>query len=382
MNQMQNIGLYLHIPFCLKKCIYCDFFSVASSDEKLKKSYISAIIREMALHRKKNQGVKLTSIYLGGGTPTVLSGLQLQEILGACFSKYPIDEMAEITIEANPGTIDLEKCKLLFQAGANRLSLGVQSSDDKMLKKLGRIHTTEDSLAAYHSAREAGFKNINIDIMFGLPNQSKIGFEETLTEVIKLKPEHISLYALSLEPETPLGHLVATGKIKLPSDDFTNKLFLRAIALLGENNYEHYEISNFALPGKRCIHNQLYWNYQPYLGLGAGAATFMSNKRYRNYQDLELYIELLNFGIIPIEYQEMLSSSERMSERVILKLRMMEGLSRAEFKELFGAPIEHFYGKPLQDLKEQGLLAESKTRYYLTKKGISLANNVFLEFLD
>lgn len=382
MNHVLNIGLYLHIPFCFKKCIYCDFFSIATSDEQLKKRYISAIIKEMELHSKKNQEVELTSIYLGGGTPTALSGLQLQEILRACFLKFPIDEMAEITVEANPGTIDLGKCKLLFQAGANRLSLGVQSFDDEMLRKLGRIHTKEDSLAAYHSAREAGFKNINIDIMFGLPGQSKIGFKETLTEVIQLKPEHISLYALSLEPETPLGHLVAAGKIKLPSDDFTNKLFLEAITLLGERNYEHYEISNFALPGKRSIHNQLYWNCQPYLGLGAGATSFMSNKRYRNYQDPELYIELLNFGILPIECQEILSSSEKMSEKIILKLRMMEGLAKAEFRGLFGTPIEHFFGKPIQELKEQGLLAESKTHYYLTKKGISLANNVFLEFLD
>lgn len=379
---MLNIGLYLHIPFCLKKCIYCDFFSIATSDEQLKKNYISAIIKEMVFQKKKNQEAKFASIYLGGGTPTALNGLQLQEILKACFSTFSIDEMAEITVEANPGTIDFEKCKLLFQAGVNRLSLGVQSSDDEMLRKLGRIYTKEDYLTAYDNARVAGFENINIDIMFGLPRQSKIEFEETLTEVIRLKPEHISLYALSLEPETPLGRLVAAGKIKLPSDDFTNKLFLKAIALLGEHNYEHYEISNFALPGKRSIHNQLYWNYQAYLGLGAGAVSFMNNKRYRNYQDLELYIELLNFGILPIEYQEILSSSEKMSERIILKLRMMEGLSKAEFRGLFEAPIEHFFGKAIQDLKEQGLLAESKTRYYLTEKGISLANNVFLEFLN
>lgn len=382
MNHSQNIGLYLHIPFCLSKCNYCDFFSIVSSGDLLEKNYISVLAKEMEIYRQKNIKVNITSIFLGGGTPTVLNGHQLEEILKACSDNFTIGKEAEITIEANPGTIDVEKCKLLLSAGINRLSLGAQSFDDKMLKKLGRIHTKEDFLVAYHSAREAGFKNINVDIMFGLPGQSKNSFEKTLNELIILKPEHISLYALSLEPCTPLGKLWAAGTLKMPSDDFVNALFSLAIERLKEQNYEHYEISNLALTGKRCIHNQIYWNYETYLGLGAGATSFINNKRYRNYEDLEKYEYLLRHGILPIEYQEILSLPERMSESIILKLRMMEGMAKADFKNRFGVPIEHIYHRPLQQLKEQGLLAENKTHYFLTKKGISLANNVFIEFIE
>ena len=211
--------------------------------------------------------------------------------------------------------------------------------------------------------------------------QSKNSFEKTLAELLLLKPEHISLYALTLEPETPLGKLWAAGTLKMPSDDFIDALFLIAMEQLEKHNYEHYEISNFALPGKRCIHNQFYWNYQSYVGMGAGSTSFINNKRYRNYQDLKKYICLLGYEILPIEYQEILSLSERMSESIILKMRMMEGIAKTDIKKLLGVPIEQIYYQSLELLKEQELLAENKTHYFLTKKGISLANNVFLEFL-
>ena len=381
MNHIQNAGLYLHIPFCLSKCNYCDFFSIVSGDGKLKEDYISALIKEMEIYKRKNTAARFTSIYLGGGTPTVLSGVQLEEILKACLVNFTIDKKAEITIEANPGTINVEKCKFLLGAGVNRLSLGAQSFEDRVLRKIGRIHTKKDFLSAYYGAREAGFNNINVDIMFGLPGQSKNSFEKTLAELLLLKPEHISLYALTLEPETPLGKLWAAGTLKMPSDDFIDALFLIAMEQLEKHNYEHYEISNFALPGKRCIHNQFYWNYQSYVGMGAGSTSFINNKRYRNYQDLKKYICLLGYEILPIEYQEILSLSERMSESIILKLRMMEGIAKTDFKKLFGVPIEQIFYQSLELLKEQELLAENKTHYFLTKKGISLANNVFLEFL-
>lgn len=384
MDNQQDIGLYLHIPFCLSKCSYCDFFSIITRNEGLKRRYITALIKEMEIYRQKKKDIYLSTIYLGGGTPTILDGIQINEIISSCFSNFQIagNKKMEITIEANPGTIEIEKSKILLQSGINRLSIGAQSLDNKVLKKIGRVHTKEDFLASYNAAREAGFSNINIDLMFGLPGQSKAGFEKTLTGIIKLKPEHISLYGLSIESGTPLELLIAAGKIKLPSDDLSNDLFVMAIELLKEHNYEHYEISNFALPGKRSIHNQIYWNDKSYLGLGAGATSYLDNKRYRNYQDLEQYIELLNYGILPVEYQEILSMRERMSEKIILKLRMTEGLDKNDFFNQFKTSVEHVFGKELYTLKEQGLLAENKTRYLLTKKGISLANNVFTEFID
>ena len=384
MDNQQDIGLYLHIPFCLSKCSYCDFFSIVTGNEGLKRRYITALIKEMEIYRQKKKDISLSTIYLGGGTPTILDGIQINEIISSCFSNFQIagNKKMEITIEANPGTIEIEKSKILLQSGINRLSIGAQSLDNRVLKKIGRVHTKEDFLASYNAAREAGFSNINIDLMFGLPGQSKAGFEKTLTGIIKLKPEHVSLYGLSIESGTPLELLIAAGKIKLPSDDLSNDLFVMAIELLKEHNYEHYEISNFALPGKRSIHNQIYWNDKSYLGLGAGATSYLDNKRYRNYQDLEQYIELLNYGILPVEYQEILSMRERMSEKIILKLRMMEGLDKNDFFNQFKTSVEHVFGKELYTLKEQGLLAENKTRYLLTKKGISLANNVFTEFID
>ncbi len=384
MDNQQDIGLYLHIPFCLSKCSYCDFFSIVTGNEGLKRRYITALIKEMEIYRQKKKDISLSTIYLGGGTPTILDGIQINEIISSCFSNFQItgNKKMEITIEANPGTIEIEKSKILLQSGINRLSIGAQSLDNRVLKKIGRVHTKEDFLASYNAAREAGFSNINIDLMFGLPGQSMAGFEKTLTGIIKLKPEHISLYGLSIESGTPLELLIAAGKIKLPSDDLSNDLFVMAIELLKEHNYEHYEISNFALPGKRSIHNQIYWNDKSYLGLGAGATSYLDNKRYHNYQDLEQYIELLNYGILPVEYQEILSMRERMSEKIILKLRMMEGLDKNDFFNQFKTSVEHVFGKELYTLKEQGLLAENKTRYLLTKKGISLANNVFTEFID
>lgn len=382
MNDKKCIGLYIHIPFCFSKCPYCDFFSVDTFDEQLKKRYLAAIKRELEIYSKKILNYQIISIYVGGGTPTILEGSELKDILTSCYKNFHINKRIEITVEANPGTIDREKVKILWQAGANRISLGAQVFSDKILKRIGRIHSKLDILNSYQWIREAGFKNINFDIMFGLPGQAKKEFEKTLLEAISLKPEHISLYALSVEPKTPLSLLVKKGTIKLPSDDFCQVLFTRAIDILNSYGYEHYEISNFALPDKKCIHNELYWKNQPYLGIGAGASSYIDGKRYQNYHSLNQYVFLLDYGILPIEYQEILSTKERMAEKVILQLRMREGLAKVDFLKQFKVPIEKIFSDALQKLMEQGLLAETPTHYYLTRRGILLANNVFIEFLD
>ncbi|MDY0382722.1 MAG: radical SAM family heme chaperone HemW, partial [Atribacterota bacterium] len=309
-------------------------------------------------------------------------GEQLKEILSSCFYNFSVAEKAEITIEVNPGTIDGDKIKTIFRAGVNRISIGGQSFNDRVLKKIGRIHSKEDIMKTYQLARYAGFNNINVDLMFGLPGLSKREFEKTLKELMMLRPEHISLYALTIEQGTPFYEFIELGKARLPSDDFCSKLFVSAIDLFSGNGYEHYEISNFALTGKRCIHNELYWKNESYLGIGAGATSYLDNKRYQNYRDLNQYINLLESGILPIRYQEILPLKERMAETIILKLRMMEGLNKHDFRKKFKVPVEKVFHTPLQTLQEQGLLADNGSNYLLTKKGILLANNVFTEFLD
>lgn len=379
---IKDIGLYVHIPFCYAKCPYCDFFSLVCNDELFKRKYLTAIKKEIEIYSQKMAEINISSIYIGGGTPTALTGIQIEEILECCYKQFNINQKIEITVESNPGTLDYKKAKTIFQAGVNRLSIGAQSFSDKTLKKIGRIHSKGDILACYQYAREAGFKNINIDLMFGLPGQTKRQFKETLREVIHLYPEHISLYALSVESGTPLAELIKQGTLKIPSDDFSNELFWEAIAILGEHDYEHYEISNFALPGKRCFHNQIYWKNQAYLGVGAGSTSYLAGKRYQNCRDLAQYIILLENGILPIESQEVLDRKGKMSETIILQLRMREGIAKEDFVLQFGTPVERVFAKPIQILKEQGLLAENETHYFLTKRGISLANNVFMEFLD
>ncbi len=377
-----NAGLYIHIPFCYAKCPYCDFFSIVTDNELIKKNYLDALKREIEIYSQKMTKTGIQSIYLGGGTPTVLSGQQLAEILALCFLHFKINKDIEITIESNPATFDREKANVLLEAGVNRLSLGAQSFSNRLLKKIGRIHNKQDIFRSYKIARAMGFKNLNIDLMFGLPGQTLKSFDKTLKEVVWLYPEHISLYALSTEPGTPFEHLVERGLLKVPSDDIVYDMYQRAIDFLGENGYYHYEISNFSQPGKRCLHNQIYWKNLSYLGLGAASTSYIMNKRFKNYSDLNQYIYLLKHHILPIESKEVLPLREEMAETVILHLRMMEGLAKCDFMARFDKPVEAIFSKKLKLLKQKGLLAANESHYFLTKKGISLANIVFREFLD
>lgn len=382
MIKYKDIGLYIHIPFCISKCPYCDFYSITDSDEKLKTEYINAIKKEMKIYSMKMKNIKLASIYIGGGTPTIIEGSQLEQLLSFIYTNFSVNYEMEITIEANPGTINLEKINFLSHSGINRISIGAQSFNNRTLKKIGRSHSREDIYTAFNLARDSGFKNINLDIMFGLPGERRKEFKETLTEVATLKPEHISLYALTIEADTPFYNLKKEKKIKLPSDSFCSLLFMDAIDFLISNGYEHYEISNFALPGKKSAHNQIYWKNKYYLGIGANSSSYIDGKRYKNMNDLINYISLLDHGILPIEYQEILPFKERMIETIILKLRMLEGMSKKEFKEMFNKSIEEYFHKEINNLKKQHLLDENETHYFLTKKGILFANNVFFEFMD
>ncbi|NCO24204.1 MAG: coproporphyrinogen III oxidase [Candidatus Infernicultor aquiphilus] len=377
-----NLGLYLHFPFCKSKCHYCDFNSYPLKNDDQVLSYISALYKEIAMYAQKLNHSTIKTIYLGGGTPTMLSGDLIYNILNFCKDNFKIDDNAEITIEANPGTLDKKKLERLNKAKINRISLGAQSFNDSLLKKLGRIHTAQDIIDSYSKAREAGFNNINMDIMFALPDQTFIDFKNTMKKAVSLKPDHLSLYNLTIEEGTKFLESYKEGKLNLPTEDEEYDMYSWAIKFLAENNFEHYEISNFARPFKRSIHNQIYWYNQPYLGIGAGAYSFIKGYRYMNYKDPVRYIKEINNGKLPLDSGEKLSLRKRMSETIILGLRTKDGINYRKFKVRFKVNIEKLFNQQIYKLINLGLLRKDNYKIQLTKKGLFLANNVFREFVD
>lgn len=377
-----ELGLYLHLPFCISKCPYCDFNSYQLKEDNQISSYISALYQEITTYSKKLKKSNIKTIYLGGGTPTILSGVQIYNILEFCKSKFTIDKDAEITIEANPGTLDGEKIKLLIESGINRLSLGAQSFNNLFLKKLGRIHNTKDIIDSYHLARKEGFNNINIDIMFALPDQTTEDLQITLKKAISLKPDHLSLYNLTIKPGTEYYKKYKKGKLKLPNEDEEFDMYKWAIKFLEESGFEHYEISNFARPYKRSMHNLIYWQNKPYLGIGAGAYSFIKGYRYMNYESPARYVKEMMSGKLPVDNGEKLSLRKRMIETIILGLRTKDGVGYIKFKARFGVNLNDIFSEQVIKSVNLGLLQKDDYRIKLTKKGIFLANTVFREFVD
>ena len=377
-----KLGLYLHFPFCISKCPYCDFNSYQLKEDNQISSYISALYQEINAYSQKLKKSNITTIYLGGGTPTILSGVQIYNILKFCKEKFTIEKNAEITIEANPGTLDGEKLKLLIESGINRLSLGAQSFNNLFLKKLGRIHNTQDIIDSYSFAREIGFSNINIDIMFALPGQTTEDLQVTLKKAVSLKPDHLSLYNLTIKSETEYYKKYKRGKLKLPTEDEEFDMYNWAINFLEESGFEHYEIANFARPHKRSMHNLIYWQNKPYLGIGAGAYSFIRGYRYMNFKDPVIYIKEVMNGKLPVDNGEKLSLRKRMIETIILSLRTKDGVSYKKFKARFGVNLNDIFPGQIKKLVNLGLLKKDNYRIKLTKKGVFLANTVFREFVD
>lgn len=377
-----ELGLYLHLPFCISKCPYCDFNSYQLKEDNQISSYISALYQEITTYSKKLKKSNIKTIYLGGGTPTILSGVQIYNILEFCKSKFTIDKDAEITIEANPGTLDGEKIKLLIESGINRLSLGAQSFNNLFLKKLGRIHNTQDIIDSYYLARKEGFNNINIDIMFALPDQTTEDLQITLKKAISLKPDHLSLYNLTIKPGTEYYKKYKKGKLKLPNEDEEFDMYNWAIKFLEESGFEHYEISNFARPYKRSMHNLIYWQNKPYLGIGAGAYSFIKGYRYMNYESPARYVKEMMGGKLPVDNGEKLSLRKRMIETIILGLRTKDGVGYIKFKARFGVNLNDIFSEQVIKSVNLGLLQKDDYRIKLTRKGIFLANTVFREFVD
>jgi len=369
-----SFELYIHIPFCVRKCAYCDFLSAPGSEEA-KASYTEALLRE--IEAVKTEKREVSSIFVGGGTPSALSPSLMGDIFEKIHKSFSVAPDAEITIEANPGTLSKEKLFLYRNVGINRLSLGLQSPEAAELKSLGRIHTCEEFLESFSLAREAGFQNINVDLMCALPDQTYEGWVRNLRKVAALHPEHISAYSLIIEEGTPF----AKRKLNLPDEDTEYRMYEDTAGILAEYGYEQYEISNYAKKDLACQHNVGYWTRKEYLGLGLGAASLWGNQRFSNTPDFSLYLNNSGFPEKIRGDRETLSLEAEMSEFMFLGLRMTKGVSKAEFLEGFGVPIESVYGKVLDKYKSVGLLEETEGRIFLTRAGIHVSNGVMAEFL-
>ena len=370
-----SFELYIHIPFCVRKCAYCDFLSAPGSEEA-KASYTEALLRE--IEAVKTEKREVSSIFVGGGTPSALSPSLMGDIFEKIHKSFSVAPDAEITIEANPGTLSKEKLFLYRNVGINRLSLGLQSPEAAELKSLGRIHTYEEFLESFSLAREAGFQNINVDLMCALPEQTYEGWVRNLRTVAALHPEHISAYSLIIEEGTPF----AKRKLNLPDEDTEYRMYEDTAGILAEYGYEQYEISNYAKKDLVCQHNVGYWTRKEYLGLGLGAASLWGNQRFSNTSDFSLYLNNSGFPEKIRGDRETLSLEAEMSEFMFLGLRMTKGVSKAEFLEGFGVPIESVYGKVLDKYKSVGLLEETEGRIFLTRAGIHVSNGVMAEFLQ
>lgn len=364
----KELELYIHIPFCVQKCAYCDFLSAPASQEK-QELYIKWLLKEIKTNRGLAERYEVVSVFFGGGTPSILEAKHIAEILEKVYRIFSIKEGAEISIEINPGTIDREKLECYRAAGINRISFGLQSANDSELKNLGRIHIWEDFLEGYQLARELGFKNINVDVMSALPNQTRKSYHDSLQKVLALHPEHISAYSLIIEEGTSFFERYSDHLELLPSEDEERMMYYDTKELLQKEGYHRYEISNYAREGYECRHNLGYWERKDYKGFGLGAASLLENVRSTNTSDFANYVKG-NF----CEEKETLSEREIREEYFFLGLRKMEGVLVGNYRD--------YYGELIEKLKRQDLLEEQGDRIYLTEKGIDVSNYVLAQFLE
>ena len=372
-NNDKEIGVYVHIPFCKRKCYYCDFISFCEKDE-LQEKYINTVIQEIEDFFNLNKNVKIKTIYIGGGTPSFIDGKYIEKIMNT-FNK---EGVVEATIEVNPGSASLEKLKKYKECGINRLSIGLQSTEDRLLKKIGRIHNYNDFLATYNLAREVGFDNINVDLMIGLPGQTIEDVKSSLNKVIDLNPSHISVYSLIVEENTIIYNLIEQNEIVLPDEELERNMYWYVKNYLELGGYEHYEISNFAKNEKKSLHNLDCWNQKEYVGFGVSAHSYLNRKRFCNIGVLEEYIK--DFKNTK-EVQEVQSFYETKQEYMLLGLRKIKGVCISDFKNKFGENPIFLFKNELNKLIEEGLLEITTNNIKLTNKGLNFANLVWEEFV-
>lgn len=381
---MESLGIYVHIPFCKRKCKYCDFKSFAC-EENVYERYINALKNEIKVASKSIMPTihEVDTIYIGGGTPSLIDAKYIEEIIETIYQNIKVAGNAEVTIEVNPGTVNKEKLEIYKKLGINRLSIGLQTTDNELLNLIGRVHTYEEFLDVYNMAREVGFNNINVDLMLALPTQTESILVDSLLKVINLNPNHISLYSLILEEGTALEKEVEEGKYTLIDEDIERKMYHKTKNILEKNGYNHYEISNFAKKGFESKHNLNCWDQKEYLGFGFAAHSYYRNKRFSNIQDLDEYIDNIEKFIISknVEVHEIQDRESKAKEFMLLGLRKIDGVSISEFERRFRVHPLFYFRFEISRLEEEELIEVDLDKIRLTKRGLDLANQVFEAFV-
>ncbi len=371
----------MHFPFCRNKCAYCDFYSVVGYDNIDK--YIDALMLQCEDYAASCEPYAVDTIFLGGGTPTIVPEKSMLELIDCIYEHFNVTVDAEVTMEANPATVNLAQLKKYFKSGVNRLSIGVQSACNGELKALSRIHSYEEFEKTYKMARKAGFKNINLDLMYGIPEQTLESFKESLEKIVALDPEHISLYNLKIEDSTPFGAI--RDSLPLPDEDVEFEMYEYAIDYLTRHGYEQYEISNFAKPGYECKHNLKYWTCQEYLGLGTAAHSYFRNTRFSFIKDIDSFVSAIedteNASVITDENYT-ISPTERVGEYIMLALRLKSGINTAEFNRIFGMDFDIMYEDLLPAYVENGFMDKTETGYAFTTKGMYVSNYILSSMLE
>jgi oxygen-independent coproporphyrinogen-3 oxidase len=370
------LSLYLHIPFCVKKCLYCGFYSTRFSPQQAV-AYVSALRLEAARYKDNFSKAVFDSVYIGGGTPTVLSREQWVSIFEIIHENFCLSENVEFTVEANPNTITADSITFLHAHGVNRLSIGVQSFSDRVLKTLGRVHTAAQALEAFKTARNAGFQNIGIDLIYGVPGQSQDDWASSVHQVLALEPEHISTYCLSLDEGSQFIREAEAGRLALPDDDVSASMYEFALRALTGAGYRHYEISNFSLSGYECLHNMNYWKRGEYLGLGPGAWSFISGERYHAVADVHEYSRRLTAGLSIVEDVETAKNGRAAEETIMLGLRTAQGVDLRKYEQEFGPEASRHLESCIASLRDAGLVHVRDGRLMLTDRGVLLSNEAF-----
>lgn len=377
---LQPVSAYLHIPFCEHICYYCDFNKVFLEGQPVDE-YIEALLKEIQLTKERFPVEEMATLYIGGGTPTSLSAKQLDRLLAGVRELLPFNDQNEFTVEANPGDLTQEKLQVMKNYGVNRLSMGVQTFDDKLLKKIGRKHTAADVYETMAFLEKENFENVSIDLIYALPGQTLASFRDTLQRAIELDLPHYSLYSLILENKTMFMNWVRQGRLELPDQDIESQMFAETIELMASGNRQQYEVSNFAIPGMESQHNLVYWNNEHYFGLGAGASGYLGNIRYKNHGPIQHYLAPLGDNQLPIREEEKLSRNNQMEEEMFLGLRKRQGISPAHFAEKFQVSLDSVYGLVIEELIQENLLVQREDYLALTEEGLFLGNDVFERFL-
>lgn len=378
----KDLSIYIHIPFCYSKCFYCDFNSYTDK-ENIQEKYVDYLKKEIDLYRDLFKSYKLKTVFFGGGTPSLIDKDYIKDILSHLYSAIDTSELLEVSIEANPKTLTKEKLKTYKSIGINRISIGVQSLDDKLLEKIGRTHTAKDFYDTFELLKDLGFDNINVDIMFNLPNQTTRDVLDTLEKIVELDIPHISFYSLKLEEGTKLFSMFEKGEIELSDEDTEREMYHKGIDFLNSKGYDLYEISNFSKSGYECIHNLAYWKLKPYVGLGLSSHSNIDSKRYGNLENFSSYFNSIDNSFFPIDSEtvERIDKKMEIAEYIMLGLRLKEGVNKENFKNRFGIELEEAFRGNLDKFLNDKLIKYKGENLTLTEKGLDLCNLIFMELL-